>query len=118
MAVALGTRVGPYEIASAIGAGGIGEVYRATDKNLGRTEGTEYTLRMLYCECRGQRDYTGQQDAGSRHETERVPARSVRILDRDLGESVIRGPALKFAYNPRSLHTTNAPRFRCSPRAV
>jgi serine/threonine protein kinase len=31
-----GTRLGPYEIVSAIGAGGMGEVYRATDTNLRR----------------------------------------------------------------------------------
>jgi serine/threonine protein kinase len=34
--LAVGSRVGPYEIVSAIGAGGMGEVYRATDTNLGR----------------------------------------------------------------------------------
>ncbi len=37
MAIAAGTRFGPYEIVSPIGAGGMGEVYRALDTRLGRT---------------------------------------------------------------------------------
>ena len=36
MAILLGKRLGPYEILSAIGAGGLGEVYRARDAKLGR----------------------------------------------------------------------------------
>ena len=36
MALAPGTRLGPYEIATQIGVGGMGEVYRATDTTLNR----------------------------------------------------------------------------------
>src|SRR5215472_1864476 len=37
MAIQPGQRLGPYEILSAIGAGGMGEVYRARDTRLDRT---------------------------------------------------------------------------------
>jgi serine/threonine protein kinase len=36
MALSVGTRIGPYEITNAIGVGGMGEVYRATDSHLKR----------------------------------------------------------------------------------
>lgn len=35
MSLAPGTRLGPYEILAPIGAGGTGDVYRATDTKLG-----------------------------------------------------------------------------------
>jgi len=43
MALAPGTRLGAYEITSQIGEGGMGEVYRATDRNLGR----EVAIKVL-----------------------------------------------------------------------
>ncbi|HEX6322171.1 MAG TPA: serine/threonine-protein kinase, partial [Vicinamibacterales bacterium] len=43
MSLAPHTRVGPYEIAAQIGAGGMGEVYRARDMRLGR----DVAIKML-----------------------------------------------------------------------
>jgi Tol biopolymer transport system component/tRNA A-37 threonylcarbamoyl transferase component Bud32 len=43
MTLTSGTRLGPYEVVAAIGAGGMGEVYRAKDTKLGR----EVAIKVL-----------------------------------------------------------------------
>ena len=36
MPLTLGSRLGPYDVTALIGEGGMGQVYRATDTQLGR----------------------------------------------------------------------------------
>jgi eukaryotic-like serine/threonine-protein kinase len=48
----IGTRLGPYEIVSTIGAGGMGEVFRARDTRLGR----EVAVKVLHGEFVGDAD--------------------------------------------------------------
>ncbi|HSS45104.1 MAG TPA: protein kinase [Thermoanaerobaculia bacterium] len=43
MTISPGSRLGPYEVLSPLGAGGMGEVYRAGDPRLGR----EVVLKVL-----------------------------------------------------------------------
>jgi len=43
MPLAIGSRLGPYEVLGVIGAGGMGEVYRAKDSRLSR----EVALKVL-----------------------------------------------------------------------
>jgi len=43
MPLSAGTNLGPYEVTAAIGAGGMGEVYRARDSRLNR----EVAIKVL-----------------------------------------------------------------------
>jgi serine/threonine protein kinase len=52
MTLAAGSRLGPYEISGPIGAGGMGEVYRARDTRLGR----EVAIKVLPHELTNDRD--------------------------------------------------------------
>ena len=52
MPIAAGNRLGPYEILASIGAGGMGEVYRARDTRLGR----EVAIKILPEEFAGDED--------------------------------------------------------------
>jgi predicted ATPase len=56
MTFAEGARVGPYEIISQLGAGGMGEVYRAQDPRLGRDIALKVIRRALLAEQGSQDD--------------------------------------------------------------
>src|SRR2546426_9926592 len=58
--IASGTRLGPYEIQTLIGSGGMGEVYRARDSRLHR----DVAVKVL------PDDFTGDQDRLRRFEQE------------------------------------------------
>src|SRR4030095_6335871 len=47
-----GTRLGPYELQAPIGAGGMGEVYRAKDTRLDRTVGVKGVADELHRKAR------------------------------------------------------------------
>ena len=68
MALTAGQRLGPYEVVSAIGAGGMGEVYKARDTRLDRT----VAIKVLAAEI------AGDPDVRARFERE---ARAVAALD-------------------------------------
>jgi serine/threonine protein kinase len=46
MTVGIGTRFGPYEVIAALGAGGLGEVYKARDTRLDRTVAIKILIKF------------------------------------------------------------------------
>ena len=68
MSLVAGTRLGPYEIQSAIGAGGMGEVYKARDARLDRS----VAIKVL------PHDVSGDPERRARFERE---ARSIAALN-------------------------------------
>src|SRR5438270_2424528 len=52
-----GTRLGPYEITSSIGAGGMGEVYRARDTRLDRTVAIKVLTSALAADSEARRRF-------------------------------------------------------------
>jgi serine/threonine protein kinase/tetratricopeptide (TPR) repeat protein len=62
LALSAGSRLGPYEIVSALGSGGMGEVYRARDSRLGR----EVAIKVLPAELANEADRLSRFEQESR----------------------------------------------------
>jgi hypothetical protein len=84
MGLTPGTRLGPYEVVAAIGAGGMGEVYRATDTTLGRQVAFESGAVLLE-PLAGK--YQPTRRRGVNHETQRDRCQfsDSRVLDGSSG---------------------------------
>ena len=87
MALASGSKLGPYEIQSPLGAGGMGEVYRARDTRLDRT----VAVKILPESFANDADRLQRFEHEARiliHRTGEVPAR-VERLDLSTGKRVL-----------------------------
>src|SRR5450756_128255 len=62
MPISPGTRLGPYEILSPLGAGGMGEVFRARDTRLGRS----VALKVLSSQLAGSPEFKARFDREAR----------------------------------------------------
>ncbi len=114
MPLSAGSRVGPYEILSPIGAGGMGEVYRARDKKLNR----DVAIKILPDLFAGDPDRLARFDREAQllaalnhpniahiHGFEESPASSGHTSLRALVMELVEGPTLaeRLAVGPMSL---------------
>ena len=137
MGLSAGTRLGPYEIQSPLGVGGMGEVYRARDTKLGRDVAIKILPEVFTSDperlARFEREARmlaalnhphigaiyGVEDAVSVH------ALVLELVEGDtLGERLRRGPllrtdalaiALQIAEALESAHERGSPEGDCSP---
>jgi serine/threonine protein kinase len=64
MSLAAGTRLGPYEIVAPLGAGGMGEVYRARDTRLRREVAIKVLAASFAESSEHRRDLRGRGERG------------------------------------------------------
>src|SRR5262245_12145968 len=96
MVLSSGSRIGPYEISALIGAGGMGEVFRAVDVNLGRAA----AIKVLPA------SFAGDADRLARFEREAQTLASLnhpniaQVFGFEKGENNFRALAMEFVEGP------------------
>ena len=116
MTIAAGTRLGRYEIRSKIGAGGMGEVYLAQDRELDR----KVALKILPAEVATRRDRMerARNDAGPLRDRNRALRGDGKVAAGSGGGNPLarRYPAVL----PAAFAATGrvAPRFRVQPLGI
>jgi eukaryotic-like serine/threonine-protein kinase len=105
VSLAPGTKLGPYEVLSALGAGGMGEVYRAKDTKLGRDVAIKVLPEKLFEEkesiARFEREAkslaaVNHPHIASLHSFEEVSGRHLLVMEvvegQTLAERLLKGP--------------------------
>ena len=77
MTLSAGTKLGPYEIVAPIGAGGMGEVYRARDTRLGR----EVAVKVLSPQFAADPEFLARFEREARHAAAVSHPRLVTVFD-------------------------------------
>src|SRR5215471_10707314 len=80
MALSAGTRLGPYEILAPLGAGGMGEVYRARDERLKR----DVAVKVLPAELSADAERRSRFERGTQVADGLAAAHAAGIVHRDL----------------------------------
>ena len=75
MAIASGVVLGPYEILTQIGSGGMGEVWRARDRRIGRDVAVKVLPEFTPGDDRVRRFEQEARAAGKRRQSRRTPIR-------------------------------------------
>ncbi len=89
MALEAGTRLGHYEVVSSLGAGGMGEVYRAKDTKLGR----EVAIKLLLEEVSADPERLARFEREAKPRTKGTRHRTPTGVDRRTSQSRSRTPA-------------------------
>src|SRR5688572_725451 len=96
MTVTPGSRIGPYQVSEQIGAGGMGEVFRAVDVNLGRTA----ALKVLPASLAGDSDRLARFEREAQTLASLNHPNIAQVFGFEKGEGSFRALAMEFVEGP------------------